>query len=146
MHESGFRRWVVWGALVSASWLMPACGLLPQQPGNESYSPGFARNPAQAGYNGTIKDLGSSIDPRTPQTEGTPGRSLLMDAGERALFEQQQGRGGSGPASTSSPESGPLYPELGAEGGLGDPTRKRPAAQSIPGQTEPSGALPGERR
>jgi hypothetical protein len=34
---------------------------------------------ADRGYNGTIADVGSSIDPRTPETEGTPGRSLMTD-------------------------------------------------------------------
>jgi hypothetical protein len=31
------------------------------------------------GYNGTIQDIGSSIDPRTPELEGTPGRTLMTD-------------------------------------------------------------------
>jgi hypothetical protein len=35
--------------------------------------------PSNRGYNGTIADLGSSIDPRTPETEGTPGRSRMLD-------------------------------------------------------------------
>jgi len=34
---------------------------------------------ADRGYNGTIADLGSSIDPRTPEKEGTPGRTRLTD-------------------------------------------------------------------
>ncbi len=35
--------------------------------------------PADRGYNGTIAQLGSSIDPRTPEKEGTPGRTLMTD-------------------------------------------------------------------
>lgn len=96
MHDSGWRRWRMWGALVPASWLVTACGVLPQNAGNESYHPGFVREgPAQAGYNGTIQQLPTSIDPRTPEKAGTSGRSLPMDLGERALREQQ-GKGGSG--------------------------------------------------
>ena len=146
MHDSGFRRWVVMGVLASASWLVAACGALPQQPGNESFAPGGERTPAQTGYNGTIKDIPTSIDPRTPEKEGTTGRSLAMDNGERALLEQQ-GMGGSGPAAIYYPGRGPAYEGMGAHGSLYDPTRQRPAAESIPGQaTERSGVNASERR
>jgi hypothetical protein len=35
--------------------------------------------PSDRGYNGTIADLGSSIDPRTPEKAGTQGRSRMVD-------------------------------------------------------------------
>ncbi|HEX8822966.1 MAG TPA: hypothetical protein VF794_23765, partial [Archangium sp.] len=109
MHN-GFKRWMVWGALASASWWVAACGALPQQAGNESYKPGAVekKSGAEAGYNGTIKDIPTSIDPRTPKTNGTPGRSLAMDPGEQALLESR-GLGGSGSSSTPpapAPEGG----------------------------------------
>ncbi|WP_257453459.1 hypothetical protein [Archangium lipolyticum] len=138
MHDRGFRRWVVLGALTSASWLVAACGLLPQQPGNDSFEPGQVRDPALAGYNGTIKDIPTSIDPRTPQTDGTQGRSLLMDSGERALREQrgEEGVGGGGPAPVPG---SPLYMNQGAQGGALRPSRELPAAQVPPMKSsEPS--------
>jgi hypothetical protein len=135
MHDSGFRRWGVLGALASASWLVMACGALPQQPGNDSYAPGLVRGPAQAGYNGTIRDIPTSIDPRTPQTDGVSGRTLPMDLGERAL-RQQQGVGGSGPAPVPG---SPMYMNLGALGGALRPSRELPAAQVPPMKSsEPS--------
>jgi hypothetical protein len=137
MHDGGFRRWVMWGALASAAWLVSACGALPQNSGNETFRPGQARDPAQAGYNGTIKDIPTSIDPRTPEKDGTPGRSLALDLGERALREQQ-GQGGSGQASGSL--------EQGAQGSLYTPTRQEPAAQSIPGKSDRPAATPKPMR
>jgi hypothetical protein len=117
MHDSGFKRWVVLGALASASRLVSACGVLPQQGDTFEVSPGFARSPEQTGYNGTIRDIHTSIDPRTPEAQGTPGRSLPMDPGERALWEAQRGLGGSGSTPPApGPEGGPLYEELGTEG------------------------------
>jgi hypothetical protein len=132
MHDSGFKRWVVLGALASASWLVSACGVLPQQPGNETFSPGFVRDPAQAGYNGTIRDIPTSIDPRTPEKDGTPGRSLMMDPGEQALMGPQGGLGGSGSTPPApGPEGGPLYDQLGAEGSIIAPSNEVPAALSV---------------
>lgn len=150
MHDSGWRRWWKMGALVSASWLVVACSRLPQQPGNESFRPGLVReNPAQAGYNGTIKDLKSSIDPRTPDKEGTPGRSLPWDPGERALMEQQQGLGGSG----SGGDQGAGI-KSGESTGSGDsetaPSKQEPASQSTadegPAQRSSAGGSPGKGR
>nr|AYM53849.1 hypothetical protein [Archangium sp.] len=119
MHDSGFKRWMVWGGLASASWLVSACGALPKQGDTYVVAPGFARSPAQSGYNGTIRDNPTSIDPRTPEAQGTQGRSLLMDPGERALLEAQGGAmGGSGSTPPAQgPEGGPVYEELGTEGG-----------------------------
>lgn len=122
MHDKGFRRWVTLGVVASASWLVTACGALPRSGGDYEVQPGFVRNPASEGYNGTIQQLHSSIDPRTPQTDGTPGRSLPVDLGEKSLF-QQQGRGG----------SGSMYREGSAEYGLTSP-HQRPAALSVPGE------------
>jgi hypothetical protein len=115
-----------------------ACGALPQQPGNDSYEPGLVRGPAQAGYNGTIRDLPTSIDPRTPRTDGMSGRSLPMDLGERALRQQQgeTGTGGGGPAPIPG---SPMYMGLGAYGGALRPSRELPAAQVPPMKSsEPS--------
>jgi hypothetical protein len=137
MHDGGFRRWVMVGALASASWLGAACGGLPQNAGNETFNPGQVRDPAQSGYNGTIKDLPTSIDPRTPQTDGTPGRSLAMDPGERALREQQ-GLGGSGEISRDL--------ERGADGNLDNPSRQEPAAHSLPGKSDRPATTPKPMR
>ncbi len=137
MHDNGFRRWVMLGALASASWLVAACGALPDYPGNATYRPGLTRSPEQSGYNGTITDNPTSIDPRTPQTAGTQGRSLAMDPGQRALLEQQ-GQGGSGQG------AGGL--EQGAGGSLYTPTRQEPAAQTLPGKSDSPAATPKPMR
>ena len=73
MHDSGFKRWMVLGALASASWLVSACGALPQQGNTYAVAPGFVRPAEQAGYNGTIRDIPTSIDPRTPEADGVHG-------------------------------------------------------------------------
>jgi hypothetical protein len=133
MHDSGFKRWVVLGALASATWLVSACESA-QQPGNTyEVAPGFTRRADQTGYNGTIRDIPTSIDPRTPEAQGTPGRSLLLDPGERALLDAQGGAmGGSGSTPPApGPEGGPLYDELGAEGSVIAPSNEVPAAQGV---------------
>jgi hypothetical protein len=135
MHERGFKRWVVLGALASASWLASACGALPQQAGNSSYSPGFVRgtSPLEGGYNGTIKDIPDSIDPRTLQAQGTQSRSLAFDLGARALLKQQAELGVGGSGSTVEGQ--------GPEPRMIGPLNDKPAALSIPGETlEPPGA------
>lgn len=135
MHDRGFKRWVVLGVLASASWLATACGSLPQQPGNESFSPGFVREPGpmQGGFNGTIKDNPTSIDPRTPEAQGTPGRSLAYDPGERAVRKQQGELGLGGSGSTVEGQG----PELR----MIEPINEKPASMSIPGERlEPMGA------
>ena len=140
MHDRGFKRWVVLGALASASWLFPACQSA-QQPGNSfEVEPGFKRSPELSGYNGTIQDIHSSIDPRTPEAQGTPGRSLFLDPGERALLEAQGGAmGGSGSTPPApGPEGGPLYDELGAAGSIIAPSRELPAALGNVGNDRPT--------
>jgi len=151
MHDSGFKRWVVLGALASASWLVTACGALPKQGDTYEVAPGFARSPAQTGYNGTIRDIPTSIDPRTPEAQGTPGRSLLLDPGERALLEAQgSAMGGSGSTPPApGPEGGPLYEELGAQGSSIAPSNEVPAAQSVgndrPTNPNTPGGAPAKR-
>ncbi len=92
MHDSGFRSrrgWVL-GALASAT-LLSACGFVPKaQEGEYAIPPGMPRTLQELGYHETIQELPTSIDPRTPETMGTPGRSLREDLGERALREQTQ--------------------------------------------------------
>jgi len=145
MRNSGFK-WMVWGALASAAAGVVGCGVLPQQAGNDSYQPGFTRDPKVSLYNGTIEQLPTSIDPRTPDKQGTPNRSLAMDNGERALLEQRQSKskdmatGGSGPAPV--PGSTP-YMGLGASGSVIAPSNQLPAAQSSPSsRVEPTPAHP----
>jgi hypothetical protein len=135
MHDRGFKRWVVLGALASASWLASACGALPQQAGNDSFSPGFVRGPSpqEGSFNGTIRDIPTSIDPRTPQAQGTPNRSLAYDSGELALLKQsgELGLGGSG---STVEGQGPEMKQI-------EPVNEKPASLTIPGETqEPAGA------
>jgi hypothetical protein len=143
MRDSGFK-WMVWGVLASAAGVV-GCGVLPQQAGNDSYQPGFTRDPKVSLYNGTIEQIPTSIDPRTPDKQGTPNRSLAMDNGERALLGQRQSKsematGGSGPAPV--PGATP-YMGLGASGSVIAPSNQLPAAQSFPsGRAEPTPAHP----
>ncbi|HYO71861.1 MAG TPA: hypothetical protein VEU33_37865 [Archangium sp.] len=151
MHDSGLKRWVMWGALVSASWLVSACQSA-QQPGNTyEVAPGFTRSPEQTGYNGTIRDIPTSIDPRTPEAQGNMGRSLLLDPGERALLESQGGAmGGSGSTPPApGPEGGPINDTLGAQGNAITPSNEVPAAQSVgndrPTNPNSPGGAPAKR-
>nr|AYM53175.1 hypothetical protein [Melittangium boletus] len=133
---------MTWGVLAAAVGGLAACSELPQQAGNSTYHKGFTRGPDMPLYNGTIVDNPTSIDPRTPDKQGTANRSLLMDAGERALRERQGtlGYGGSGPAPT--PGMTP-YKSLGAEGSVIAPSSELPAAQSVPGsRPEPANTQP----
>ena len=144
MHKSGLSRWVMRGVLVSAAVGAMACSKLPQQAGNKSLHPGFARGPDMPLYNGTIADIPTSIDPRTPQTEGTPNRSLRMDRGQEAMLAPRlrgEGVGGSGPAPLPSATS---YETLGAGGSVIAPSNQLPAAMSLPtGETGPVGGRAG---
>ncbi|MET0406123.1 MAG: hypothetical protein ABW123_27140 [Cystobacter sp.] len=143
MHGKGFK----WGMVAAAVAGLVGCGELPQQAGNDTYQRGFTRSPDVRLYNGTIEQLPTSIDPRTPDKQGTPERSLRMDPGERALLERtvpgasEQGTGGSGPA--PSPSTSP-YLNLGAAGSVISPSNQVPAAQSLPDNaTQSRSARPG---
>ncbi|WNG30633.1 hypothetical protein F0U62_46425 [Cystobacter fuscus] len=145
MRNDGFK-WMVWGVLASAAAGVVGCAKLPQQAGNDTYQPGFTRDPKVSLYNGTIQQIPTSIDPRTPDKQGTPNRSLLMDPGERALLGQRQskneelGMGGSGPAPL--PGTTP-YLNLGATGSVIAPSNQMPAAQSLPsGSDQPTPFYP----
>lgn len=133
MRDNGFK-WMVCGVVAAAAGLM-GCNWLPQQAGNDSYHPGFARGPDMPIYtNGTIADHPTSIDPRTPDKQGAQARSLMMDPGELALLKQrggseEMGTGGSGPA--PAPGSSP-YLGLGAAGSVLVPTNQSPTSQSLP--------------
>jgi hypothetical protein len=61
------------------------------------------QNSTDRGYNGTIRDIGSSIDPRTPENEGTPDRSLSEDLAWTRLRQSMQGVGGGGAALGGDP-------------------------------------------
>lgn len=153
MRQGDFKTWMKWGLLAAAVGTLGGCAELPQNAGNGTYKKGFVRGPDMPLYNGTIEDIPTSIDPRTPDKQGTPNRSLAMDLGERALLEQREGRrygsgvggyGGSGPAPT--PGMTP-YKSLGAEGSMIAPSTQLPASQSVigtetePANTHPSGGL-----
>jgi len=107
MRERKIRRWG--SAVVAGAALAVGCGPLPETGGRQPDEPrgsfvaqrgdqaeamknveGGDTNkplppwtlPANRGYNGTIAQIGSSIDPRTPQNDGTQGRSIHDDAGK----------------------------------------------------------------
>jgi len=113
MKFNGLRRWVGLGALASAALGGSACGVAPQMGGGDvRQAPrtffGAAREkpeqgqerplPTDRGYNGTIADVGSSIDPRTPEKDGVRNRSLPADLAWQKMGQRQnqQGLGGSG--------------------------------------------------
>ncbi|MDC0713080.1 hypothetical protein POL68_31750 [Stigmatella sp. ncwal1] len=117
MNRKGFRRWVGLGGLVTATLLGVGCGGLPESGGKQPDEPkmnvfkGPLRHVPETyysdyqlsryrGFNGTIADVGSSIDPRTPQKAGTLGRSRLEDVTGRPAPSTtlDQGIGGSGNA------------------------------------------------
>jgi hypothetical protein len=95
MRQSGFRVWKVLAGLAAAG-LCAGCKYLPdtgavrQEGPPETFfgtekahlPPGtyakFQVSPDR-GYNGTIAQLGSSIDPRTPEAAGKLGNSRLVD-------------------------------------------------------------------
>jgi hypothetical protein len=115
MRQSGFRAWVVLGGLAAAL-LGVGCGRLPDTGGtrpddphrnffetegphhHEDYWSQFHYS-ANRGYNGTIQDVGSSIDPRTPQATGRLNNSRQVDVTGRpapSTSETEIGIGGSG--------------------------------------------------
>lgn len=113
MKFKSLWKWGGVGALSSAALLGVACGVVPEMGGDQpdKLSENFfgaIRHPVEEirehqlttnrGYNGTIKDLGSSIDPRTPETAGTPGRSLPEDLAWRMVGVPQGGQEATGGA------------------------------------------------
>jgi hypothetical protein len=111
MRQSGFRAWTVFGGLAVAL-LGMGCRYLPESGGHDPQAGprtfiGSFKEPhhvsADRGYNGTIQELGSSIDPRTPETEGMRGNSRQVDVTGRPAPSTQLGIGGSGRA--GEPES-----------------------------------------
>lgn len=106
MRQSGFRAWKVVGGLAVAL-LGVGCRYLPETGGHDPQ--GAPRTfigtwkehrhvSPDRGYNGTIQDLGSSIDPRTPEKEGMRGNSRRVDVTGRPAPSTQLGTGGSGRA------------------------------------------------
>ena len=123
MRHSRLGGWGALGGLVAAALLSVGCGRLPETGGHRPGDPpeDFLGGPvghatpenvapyqvrADRGFNGTIAQLGSSIDPRTPEKEGTRGRSRQVDitgymgrgatevSGDRAPTSQGIGGGG----------------------------------------------------
>jgi hypothetical protein len=94
------------------------------------------------GYNGTIADLGSSIDPRTPERAGTPGRSLMTDiTGYMGRPDIIQGYMDP-PTSLGIGGSGFVDPVTGAaESGW----RTRPESAPVPVRQGQSGAEPSDK-
>jgi hypothetical protein len=141
MREGSSRRWSQ-AVLVAVGVLMgTGCGGLPEQGGRMPDQPrgnAFAQRGNQApalkdmeggqpqeqlppwtisanrGYNGTIRQIGSSIDPRTPQTDGQQNNSIWDDAG-KMMQDRYSTLGGS----TYSPTAYGLGGEDGAEQGNG---------------------------
>lgn len=113
MRQSGFRAWKVFGGLAVVL-LGVGCRYLPETGGGDPQSGprtfiGTFKEPhhvsANRGYNGTIQQIGSSIDPRTPETEGMRNNSRLVDVTGRPAPSTQLGTGGSGRAGESSSSS-----------------------------------------
>lgn len=123
MRQSGFRVWKVLAGLAAAG-LSVGCGYLPdtgalkQEGPPETFfgsekahlPPGsytkFQYSPDR-GYNGTIQQIGSSIDPRTPETEGTVGNSIQDPMTGRPV-DAELGIGGSGDARELGSRSGSI--------------------------------------
>jgi hypothetical protein len=114
MRQRGFRAGKVFSGLAAVALLSVGCGKLPATGGQHPDDP--PRNflgtkmrnvppdfysrfqyPQDRGYNGTIQSIGSSIDPRTPEREGTRGNSRQTDVtGRPAPAGPELGIGGSG--------------------------------------------------
>lgn len=116
MRQSGFRAWKALSGLAAVALLGVGCGKLPTSGGRrpddppqsilatevrhepEGFYEKFQYSPDR-GYNGTIAQVGSSIDPRTPEKQGQPNRSLQVDVTGRpapSTADTQPGIGGSG--------------------------------------------------
>lgn len=72
----GWRRYAVRIILGAAVLLGPSCQCLPPTGGDWERNPLQPRTPQEAGFNGTINDVPTSIDPRTRETDGARGRSI----------------------------------------------------------------------
>ncbi len=140
MREWSFRRWTQAAALAAGVVLVgTGCGPLPETGGGFAEEPqgnvfaqrydqpeplkdregheGTRQQPswtmsAGRGYNGTIRQLGSSIDPRTPQKAGQQNASVQDDPG-KMMQDRYSARGGAAYA----PASQGLGGEDGAEVG-----------------------------
>ncbi|NVI98344.1 hypothetical protein HV824_09445 [Myxococcus sp. AM009] len=120
MRERNIRRWGSAAALMAGAVLAVGCRGLPETGGSQPDEPrgNFAAQrgdqpaamknmeggdtntplppwtlPANRGYNGTIDQIGSSIDPRTAKNDGTQGRSIIDDAG-KMMGDQYNVQGG----------------------------------------------------
>ncbi|GHG95159.1 hypothetical protein [Comamonas sp. JC664] len=120
MRERNIRRWAV--AVAAGTLVAVGCGPLPETGGSQ---PDETRGsfvgqrgdqaeamknieggntnaalppwtmPSNRGYNGTIGQIGSSIDPRTPQNDGAQNRSIQDDAG-KMMQDRYSVEGGAG--------------------------------------------------
>jgi hypothetical protein len=138
MRERSLKRWSLVATLTTGM-LLAGCGGLPEtggKPPGEPRGNAFAqrgdqpealrdmegkRNTDQLppwtmtagrGYNATIRQLGSSIDPRTPQTDGKQNNSLWDDSG-KMMQDRYSTLGGA----TYSPTAQGLGGEDGSEQG-----------------------------
>ncbi|MCK8498770.1 hypothetical protein [Myxococcus fulvus] len=109
MRELNLRRWTQVAALTMGALWTVGCGALPETGGKQPGEPrggAFAQRGVQPsalldmegnvhpeksppwlmtadrGHNGTIKEIGSSIDPRTPKLDGQQNKSLWDDSGK----------------------------------------------------------------
>lgn len=109
MRQSGFRAWKVFGGMMLGL-LAVGCRYLPETGGNVKAGPrtfiGTFKQPhhvsADRGFNGTIQQLGSSIDPRTPERAGMRNNSRLEDVTGRPAPSTELSADGSVLAEESS--------------------------------------------
>lgn len=110
MRQSGFRAWKVFGGL-ALGLLAVGCKYLPETGGhNPQAGPrsfiGTFKEPhhvsADRGFNGTIQEIGSSIDPRTPERDGMRNNSRVEDVTGRPAPSTELGIGGSGSVGESN--------------------------------------------
>jgi hypothetical protein len=106
MRQSGFRAWKVFGGL-ALGLLAAGCRYLPVSGGHDPQAGprsfiGTFKQPrhvsADRGFNGTIQQIGSSIDPRTPERDGMRNNSRVEDVTGRPAPSTELGIGGSGRA------------------------------------------------
>ena len=141
MHDSGWRRLRMWGVLVAASGMALACNALPRNPGEYVIPPTQERTPEQLGYNGTIQDIPTSIDPRTPEKDGAMGRSLPVDLGSQRMEGTGSGTGGMA-------EDSAAYGGSGEVGSPQKPTRESPSGSPHTDGQEPDARMdaPGNQQ